>query len=187
MAPNNLDKRLEALLFAAGEPLSINYLSKLTGEKEKDVNVALDMLNARLTGSITLVRTGTTVALAVSPGFEELTTELLGDPENREIGQAGLEVLSILLYQGPATRAKVDYIRGVNSSSSIRTLLMRGLIERTKGKNEREIIYQPTIDALTHLGIRNSNELPQAEELRASLEEFLKREEKSAEAVAENK
>ena len=186
MAPNTLENIVEALLFASGEPLSITQLARLTGERENAVKAALETLKTRLLGGITMVRTETSAALAVAPGFEEKITELLGDPENREIGQAGLEVLSIILYQGPATRAKIDYIRGVNSTSSIRTLLMRGLIERTKGKNEREIIYQPTIDVLTHLGVRNASELPDAEELRTSLEDFLKREEKSAETSEEH-
>jgi len=181
MVPNQLENMLEALLFASGEPLSINYLSRLAGAKEKEVNDALAQLQARLTGGITLVRTGASVALAVAPGFEAQITELLGDPENREIGQAGLEVLSILMYQGPSTRAQIDHIRGVNSSSSVRTLLMRGLIERAKGKNEREIVYQPTVDTLAHLGVHGTDELPQGEELRAALEQFLKKEKRAAE------
>jgi segregation and condensation protein B len=174
---SNLAYTLEALLFAAGEPLSISYLARTSGKKTQDVERALDTLKERLTGGVTLVRAGTSVALAVAPGCEKFITDLLGDPEHREIGQAGLEVLSTLMYQGPATRAKIDYIRGVNSTSSIRTLLMRGLIERSEGRRGREIVYQPTVEALTHLGIRDASELPQVEELKTALQEFLKREE----------
>jgi len=170
---NNLENILEALLFAAGEPLSHTQLARIVGAKENDVVVALGTLQSRLTNGITLVRSGTSSSLAVSAGFENYVNELLGDPETREIGQAGLEVLSILLYSGPSARSAIDYIRGVNSSSSIRTLLMRGLIERTRGDNAREIIYQPTTDALEHLGVSNADSLPQMEELRASLKEFL--------------
>jgi segregation and condensation protein B len=174
---NNLENTLEALLFAAGEPLSVSYLARTTGAKIEAVEDALNTLKSRLTGGVTMVRTGTNAALVVAPGCEKFVTDLLGDPEHREIGNAGLEVLSILMYQGPSTRAKIDYIRGVNSSSSIRTLLMRGLIERTEGGRGREILYQSTIEALTHLGVRDVNELPQREELRSALQEFLKREE----------
>lgn len=177
----SLDIGIEALLFAAGEPLTYDRLGKLANASKGDVHAALDTLKGRLSHGITLVRTETTAALAVAPGLEETVHQLLGDPEEREIGQAGLEVLSILLYQGPATRAQIDYIRGVNSTSSIRTLLMHGLIERTKSENGREIVYQPTVDVLSHLGVTDTAELPQAAELRGSLTAFLERKEEPQE------
>lgn len=180
----SLDNKLEALLFAAGEPLTLDRLAKLADVPKNNVLTALETLKRRLPQGIVLVRTETTAALAVAPGLEETVNQLLGDPEEREIGQAGLEVLSILLYQGPATRAHIDYIRGVNSTSSIRTLLMRGLIERTKAEDSREVVYQPTVEALMHLGIADTTELPQAAELRESLKEFLERKEEPQEQNA---
>ena len=170
-----LDTTIEALLFAAGEPLSIAHVRKLTSASLADVHAALNVLQSRLAGGITLVCTETTAALAVAPGSEEIVNQLIGDPEDREIGQAGLEVLSILLYQGASTRALIDYIRGVNSTSSIRTLLMRNLIERTRGENGREIIYQPTVELLAHLGITSTKNLPDREEMQTALATFLAR------------
>ncbi|MBI4067939.1 SMC-Scp complex subunit ScpB [Candidatus Kaiserbacteria bacterium] len=182
METSQIATTLEALLFAAGEPLSFAYLSKLSGGTPGDVKVALDVLAQRLTHGLVLVRTNTTAALAVAPGMEDTINQLLGDPEDREIGQAGLEVLSILLYQGPATRSQIDYIRGVNSTSSIRTLLMRGLIERTKGES-REGVYHVTTDALTHLGVSSADELPEAASLKESLKTFIERKEEPEQAA----
>ena len=182
METNKLATTLEALLFAAGEPLSLAHLAKLSGATPGDVKVALDTLAQRLTSGITLVRSGTTAALAVAPGMEGTVNQLLGDPEDREIGQAGLEVLSILLYQGPATRSQIDYIRGVNSTSSIRTLLMRGLIERTRGES-REGVYHVTTDTLTHLGVSFADELPESASLKESLKTFIERKEEPEQAV----
>lgn len=170
-----LDKTLESLLFAAGEPLTIERLRKLINCSSGDIEAALQKLSLRLTDGIILVRTATTAALAVSPDSEEVLNHMLGDPEDREIGQAGLEVLAIILYQGASSRSTIDYIRGVNSTSSIRTLLMRNLVERTKGENGREIIYQPTVELLEHLGVTNTNELPDAEELKNALSAFVAR------------
>lgn len=170
-----LDKTLESLLFAAGEPLSIERLRKLTNSSSGDIESALATLADRLTAGIVLVRTPTTAALAVAPGSEEAVNEFLGDPEDREIGQAGLEVVAILLYQGPCSRSTIDYIRGVNSTSSIRTLLMRNLIERTRGESSREIIYQPTVELLGHLGIANPRTLPDIEQLKPALAAFISR------------
>lgn len=173
--PQPLDALLESLLFAAGEGLSIERLAKLTGKTASEVRLALDELSRRLTCGIRLVLSGTTAALVIAPGNEKVISELIGDPESREIGQAGLEVLAILLYQGPSTRSTIDYVRGVNSSSSIKTLLMRALIERDRSEDSREILYRPTIALMEHLGLVHGNELPDAVELRTALKTFIKR------------
>lgn len=171
----NLDKTLESLLFAAGEPLTIERLSKLTNASRGDIEVALNTLSKRLTNGVVLVQTQTTVALAIPSESAEVVHQMLGDPEDREIGQAGLEVLAIILYQGASSRSTIDYIRGVNSTSSIRTLLMRNLLERAKGESGREIVYQPTVELLEHLGITNKSELPDSEKLKNALSAFVAR------------
>lgn len=180
----SLDIVLESLLFAAGEPLSVERLAKITGRTPSDVRLALGELTRRLTHGITLVMNGSTAALAIAPGNEKVITEFLGDPSEREIGQAGLEVLAILLYQGPSTRATIDYIRGVNSSSSVRTLLIRDLIERERSDDAREVVYRPTIALLEYLGVTDGSTLPEATELSAALKEFIARQ--GAEPKAEN-
>ena len=169
-----LDLLLESMLFAAGEPLSVDYMAKITERAPSDVRLALDELSRRLSHGVRLLMNGPNAALVVAPGNEKVISELIGDPEEREIGQAGLEVLAILLYQGPTTRATIDYIRGVNSSSSLRTLLMRSLVERDKADG-REIVYRPTLALMEHLGVKDGSELPDAVELKSSLETFTKR------------
>ena len=80
----------------------------------------------------------------------------------RDIGDAGLEVLAVLLYEGPSTRAMIDYIRGVNSSSTLRNLLLRGLVERSGNPEDgREYLYRPTTDLLAHLGSPTRESLPE--------------------------
>ena len=69
--------------------------------------------------------------------------------------KASLETMSIILYQGGANRAEVDYIRGVNSSFSIRSLVSKGYIVRG-AKN----VYMPTAEALVFLGINSLDNLP---------------------------
>ena len=99
---------------------------------------------------------------------EDRVTEFLN-----EIGEAGLEVLAIVLYRGASTRAQIDYIRGVNTASTLRNLLSRGLLERAGNPEDaREYLYRPTVELLAHLGVRNNKELPSHEEIAAELGAF---------------
>ena len=157
-----LAKRAEAFLFAEGGEISRKKLASLLPCKEGELKSALQSLSERLKGSgIALIETDTAVSLAVSPDASGIVQEALKRELDRDIGDAGLEVLAIVLYMGPSTRALVDYIRGVNSSSTLRNLLARGLLERTGNPEDaREYLYRPTVNLLAHLGIANVNQLP---------------------------
>jgi segregation and condensation protein B len=172
MVDTPLASRIEALLFSEGGPLALTKLAKLLGVSDADIRTALDELDARLTGGLSLIHTDTEAALAVSQDTAGTIEDAL-TREEREIGDAGLEVLAILLYRGPSTRATIDYIRGVNSSFSIRTLLTRGLVERTHNPDDtREYLYRPTVELMAHLGTKNSAELPEYATITAELAAF---------------
>ena len=95
------------------------------------------------------------------------------DELGREIGPAGLEVLAVVLYRGDSTRARIDYIRGVNTSSTIRTLLSRGLLERTNNPDDaREYLYRPTTELLAHLGVTDVQALPEYAKIASELASF---------------
>ncbi len=173
-----MDQRLEALLFAAGEPLSFSQLRTLLGTDTLGLTRATETLRTRLSGGIRLVMTDTHAALTTSPLCdEEVRAFLTPRGDERELGQAGLEVLSIILYQGPSTKATIDYIRGVNSASTLRTLVYRGLIDRSV--TGREISYHVTPDTLAHLGITSLKELPELEAIQSELATFIQRIEES--------
>ena len=159
---NDLANKVQALLFAEGDSVQIKKLAQLLSCDEATLAQALDVLASRFAGTgLALVRTDREVALAVSAETRESVAEILAK-EDREIGDAGLEVLSILLYEGPSTRATIDYIRGVNSGSTMRTLLARGLVERTGNPEDgREYLYRPTVALLAHLGVDDIKNLPE--------------------------
>ncbi len=167
-----LSNTLEALLFSEGGALTRTKITKILSCTDEECVQAVAALAARLTGGITLIQTDTEVALAVAPSTTKVIDEVYAG-EKAEIGDAGLEVLAILLYSGPSTRATIDYIRGVNSSFSVRALLTRGLIERAHNPGDsREYLYRPTVELLAHLGARSSQELPEYASIRAELEAF---------------
>lgn len=171
----NLEQQLEALLFFKGEPVKVKELAKLTGEKDEDVRTALISLKENLKGrGITLLLKDEEALLATAPEVSELIEAAKKEELSRDIGKAGLETLSIILYKGPVARSEIDYIRGVNSTFILRNLLIRGLIERVSNpRDQRSFLYRPTFDLLSFLGISNTQELPEFEKVREELETFI--------------
>lgn len=170
---NDTASIIEALLFSEGGPVRKTRLAQLAHIELKDIEPALDQLSARLTGGLSLVRTETEAALVISSQASAAVLEARKRELGEEIGDAGLEVLAILLYRGASTRAQVDYIRGVNTSSTIRNLLSRGLIERAGNPLDgREYIYRPTTELMAHLGAQKVDELPEYETISREIKSF---------------
>lgn len=160
---------LEALLFASGEPLSKKRLAALLGFSDKELRMALDALAAELSGrGVALIETGEEIELRTAPEAAALVKRLRESELSRDLGKASLETLATIAYRAGATRGEIDWVRGVNSSASLRTLLMRGLIEgREDPADKRRIRYNLTTEALAHLGLRTPRELPRFSELSA--------------------
>ena len=86
---------------------------------------------------------------------------------SEELSRAAIETAAIIAYQGPITRAEIEYVRGVNSSFILRGLLMRGLVERIENpKDARSYLYRISFDFLKHLGLTKIEDLPQYQEFR---------------------
>ena len=171
----NLDKRIEAILFIHGEPVSLERLVKILAGSKTDMQEALNELDRRLTGTaLTLVWHKDTVQLATRPAFAKDTQTLIKEEVSSEISRAAAETLAVVAYKGPLARAGIDYIRGVNSSYTLRNLLIRGLIERkTNPKDSRTYIYQVSADFLKFLGLSRIEELPEYADFTKQFEGFL--------------
>lgn len=166
--------QLEALLFSEGGPVARKKLAQLMDSSLEDLSLAVDELTRRKAGTgISVIATAQDVALAVAPEAAPIVQAAFERELGKEIGDAGLEVLSIILYRGPSTRAEIDYIRGVNTSWTIRTLAARGLLERAQNPNDaREYLYQPTVELLAHLGVTHARELPDYAKISSELAAF---------------
>ena len=116
-----------------------------------------------------LVETATEVVLRTAPEASALVKKLRESELTRDLGKASMETLAVIAYQAGTTRGEIDWVRGVNSSTSIRTLLMRGLIEgREDERDKRRIRYALTTEALAHLGLSRIENLPRYAELSAA-------------------
>lgn len=159
---------IESILFVHGEPMSIRQLSKLTKETEDTVKMALRELSSDLDGrGIVLVEKKDEWQLATNPDNRSAVEDFIKGEFTEELTRAALETLAVIAYKGPVTRAEVEYIRGVNSSFTVRNLLMRGLIERKESpKDARSYLYEISFDFLKHFGLKKIEDLPEFSELR---------------------
>lgn len=161
--------RILAYLFGAGEPVEKKkLLAKLSIPDDSQVlDEAASLAKA---AGLALVDDGRELELRTASEAADMMDEMRKEEFSRDIGKAGLETLSILLYKGPASRAEIDYIRGVNSQYILRSLYMRGLVRRVPNpKDERSHVYEPTIELLAHLGVSSVSELPDIETVRSQL------------------
>ena len=170
----NLSSQLEAILFWKAEPVSFKKLASLLNVDILTVKNGIAELEASLKGrGITLVQTEEDVMLGTAPELSGLIEQLTKDELVRDLGKAGLETLSIILYQGPISRADIDYIRGVNSQFIIRNLLVRGLVERVDNPNDaRSFLYVTTLQLLSQLGLSKREDLPEYDRVRQDIEAF---------------
>ncbi len=167
---------LEALLFTYGEPIEIKKIAKLLKLKE---NAAADLVNeltANLAGEtrgLTLLKDGEKIQLATKPEFQEINEVLIKEEFREELTPAAQETLSVVAYLGPVPRSTIDYVRGVNSSFILRSLLVRGLIDREASENRKNVYeYRVSLEFLKHLGLNNKEELPEFEKYRNILTSF---------------
>lgn len=174
--------QLEALLFAAGEAMPKKRLAGIIGVSVDLLAKAVEVLRTDLNGrGLALIETDDALELRTSPEASELVRTLRENELSRDLGKAGLETLAIILYRGSATRSEVDWVRGVNSSQTLRSLLLRGLVEKTEdSEDKRRPRYKATVDALAHLGVSRKEELPGFAELN---DLFNKREVQAAEVT----
>jgi len=168
-----LETQLEAILFYKNEPLTIRELSKLLEKDEKEIKESLQNLAKSLEGrGICLIMSEKEVSLATALGLKDLIENIAKDEMSKEIGRAGLETLSIILYNGPISRREVDYIRGVSSAFTLRNLCVRGLIEKElDSKDQRIFRYKSSLALLAHLGLKTIEELPDFEFLKKEITE----------------
>lgn len=168
-----LEAKIEAVLFWKGEPISLSKLATLVGEDTDAVKGALTTLSTSLSGrGLAVVLIDDEVELRTAPDASSLIEKLTKDELMRDLGKAGLETLSIVIYRHPIKRSEIDYIRGVNSSFILRNLLMRGLVERVSEKEGRGFSYKPTVELLSHLGVAQIEDLPDYVRVKADLEAF---------------
>ena len=167
----NLESKIEAILFWKGEPISRKRLSEILKVSETEINDSIEKLKETLKErGIVLLEKENEIMLGTAPELSNLIENLQKEELNKELSKASLEALSIVLYKNGANRSEIDYIRGVNSSFTLRALSVRGLIEKTLDpKDNRRYIYKPSFELMSYMGIKSAEELPDYAEVNNSI------------------
>ena len=183
----NLDKKIEAILFHKAEAVKVTELAKILETSQDNIEEALKDLEKKIDGrGVTLIKNNNAVMLGTTPETAMIIEKLIKDELDKDLGKAGLETLSIVLYHGPIKRSEIDYIRGVNSSYILRNMVMRGLVERINVSESRSFVYRPTFELLAYLGVSCVEELSEYTSVNVEVEKLVENgeaETKEAEVV----
>lgn len=173
MSEHELKAAIEALLFAAGDPVPAARIALVLDETPERVLDVAQILAAELERDergIRLVRLNDSLQLHSAPAFAQPITRILEQRRPPRLTQTSLEVLAIVAYFQPVTRAYIEQLRGVDSSYTVGVLAERGLIEPC-GHLEavgRPTLYRTTELFLRSMGVASLDELPELPEITGS-------------------
>ncbi len=175
-AKNSKVAELEALLFVHGEPILVSKAAKILSVDEKDFPALLNEFQELLADEkrgLTLVDDGEKIQLATKPNYGAILGQFIREELSEDLTSASLETLSIIAYLGPISRSRLEYLRGVNSFFTLRSLMLRGLVERFQDpKKHNTYLYKPSFDLLRHMGLNKINDLPEFEKFRSVVQVF---------------
>jgi segregation and condensation protein B len=165
---------IEALVFAAPEPLTPKMLFKLlSDEPREDVVAAVRALQAdyEQRGGLHLAEVAGGYQITTRPEFHEWVRRLFHERSTQKLSVQSLETLAVIAYKQPITSAEIGEIRGVNTTGVLSTLLDRHLIKIVGRKNVigRPFLYGTTREFLIRFGLKDLNDLPKVEDMSAAL------------------
>ena len=170
MEEKELQRAIEAILFAAGERVDLSRLAMTLEADEKDVESAANALADEFAfgrRGIRILRLEKGYQMVSSGEMADYITKALETRKPPKLSSSQLEALTIVAYYQPATKAMVEQIRGVDSSYSISALMNKKLIEECGRLNVpgRPILYRTTPDFLRTFGISSLEDLPAIEKV----------------------
>ena len=168
----NVEAAIEAILFAAGYPVKYEKLSEVLGLSPKEIkllteNMAVGINAENSSRGLNLLIFEDSCQLCTKERFAPYIREALGIRRGGNLSASSLEVLAIVAYNQPVTRAFVDAVRGVDSSYAVTSLTDKGLIEGVGRLDApgRPVLYGTTDKFLRVFGINSLEELPVTEPL----------------------
>lgn len=157
---------VEAVLFAAAEPIEYNKLATVLGMDDEQILLCLDALQNKYEAEdsgICLLKLDTKYQLCSKKEYVDAVRDVLDLKRNAPLSQAAFEVLAIVAYNQPITKPYIEQIRGVDCSGVVNTLCQRGLVEE-KGRLDvpgRPVLYGTTADFLRCFSLNSLEDLPE--------------------------
>ena len=171
-SPEGLDaagirEAFEAILFAAGQPMTYEKLAQALGITEEEASACADELALSYEGrGIQLIRVGDGCQLVTREKYLPYIRTALGVRRGGNLSRASLETLAIIAYNQPVTRAYIDEVRGVDTGYVVSSLVEKGLIA-SKGRLDvpgRPTLYGTTDAFLRVFGLERLDQLPPADQ-----------------------
>lgn len=174
----NLIKKISAILFLYNEPITLEKLKSFLGEENlsnenlfealSNLKTNLSQIGLILVENISKNENKTEYLLTVDNNLNDVTRKIRIDELEGELTPASLQVLTICAYLGSSTKNEISFIRGIQSTQSIRSLSVRGLLKREGEK------YSLSTEALQMLGLTKIQDLPEYEKIKSDFSERLK-------------
>ena len=160
---------LEAILFAASEPISVEqFQAVLPGLDKRAIRRELDELcqdYQEMRRSFRIIEIANGYQICTCPQYSEWIQKFYTRQVRVKLSPSALETLSIVAYKQPVTRSDVAAIRGVNSDSVLNSLVEKGLVRIAGRKDGRSLLFSTTDEFLQQFGLKDASELPSLEEI----------------------
>ncbi len=161
-----LSKKIEAILFQSGEAVKIVTLEKILGQKKDIIKKGIEILREKYKeNSFDILCFEERYELVIKPEYSSLIDQSKKEYFIEDLSQAGLEVLSIIIFKGPISKIETDDFRGINSGLTIRRLLVLGLIvekeiefDNEKKGDINDSQYIISNELLKHFGFKKEDE-----------------------------
>lgn len=165
MKINKLNAAIEAILFSSGEPVETEKIAQALEVESDTVNKLVDNLaiqyDERQSG-LQIIKLGDKYQMITRSDFSDYVRSVLEVKKNAPLSQAAFEVLAVVAYNQPVTKAFVEQVRGVDCSGVVNTLCQKGLLEE-KGRLDlpgRPLLYGTTDEFLRCFSVSSLDELP---------------------------
>lgn len=165
MKVNELQAAIEAILFASGEPVSVDKLIQALSINKSTVKNLMEILIDKFeseNSGICIIKLEDKYQMCSKPKYGEYVRSIMDIRKNIPLSQAAMEVLAIVAYNQPVTKAFIEQIRGVDSSGVISSLILKKLISE-KGRLDlpgKPLLYGTTPNFLRCFGISKIEDLP---------------------------
>jgi len=168
-ASAELIRKIEAILFASSEPVTLRAVQEFLPQ-ETNIKEAIDLLMDEYSKrGVNLKKIGDSYAFRTAPDLAYLLNR--EEAQQRKLSRAAMEVLAIIAYHQPVTRAEIEEIRGVETSKGTLDAVMEAGWVKIRGRRKtpgRPVTYGTTQDFLDHFDLSEISDLPGMEELKGA-------------------
>ena len=168
---SDLKSKIESILFISGDALSIKQIKRALGEEvdnDKIKKALEDLVEEYQNRGIRIFSKEDKIQMVTAPENATIIEKLVKSQLTEELTPAALETLACIAYKEPISKIEIDELRGLNSIFSLRSLMIRGLIEKIACKpetGEKADCFKTTLDFLKKLGIEKVTDLPKYEQI----------------------